>query len=55
MRLMSRVKNVIPRWVDRAGGPYSEGLDRINALFNRYVYPIVNVYINPDGSASIEP
>lgn len=54
MRLAA-VKNVIPRWVDRAGGPYSEGLDRINALFNRYVYPIVNVYINPDGSASIEP
>ena len=54
MRLAA-VKNVIPRWVDRAGGPYSEGLDRINALFNRYVYPIVNVIINPDGSASIEP
>ena len=54
MRLAA-TKNVIPRWVDRAGGPYSEGLDRINALFNRYVYPIVNVYINPDGSASIEP
>ena len=50
-----RRQNVIPRWVDRAGGPYSQGLDRINALFNGYVYPIVNVYINPDGSASIEP
>ena len=54
MRLAA-VKNVIPRWVDRAGGPYTEGLERINALFNRYVYPIVNVYINPDGSAAIEP
>ena len=54
MRLAA-IKNVIPRWVDRAGGPYSEGLDRINVLFNGLVYPIVNVYINPDGSASIEP
>ena len=54
MRLAA-VENVIPRWVDRAGGPYSDGLYRINVLFNGYVYPIVNVYINPDGSASIEP
>ena len=54
MRLAA-VNNVIPRWVDRAGGPYSEGLDRVNSIFNRYVYPIVDVYINPDGSASIEP
>ena len=54
MRLAA-VKNVIPRWVDRAGGPYSEGLYRINLLFNEYVYPIVGFYINPDGSASIEP
>ena len=48
-------KNVIPRWVDRNGGPYSEGLYDINVLFNGLVYPIVGVYINPDGSASIEP
>ncbi len=54
MRLAA-VKNVIPRWVDRAGGPYSEGLYDINVLFNGLVYPIVGVYINPDGSASIEP
>ena len=54
MRLAA-AKNVIPRWVDRNGGPYSEGLDRINMLFNSLVYPIVNVYINPDGSATIEP
>ncbi len=54
MRLTA-VETVIPRWVDRAGGPYSEGLERINAIFNEYVYPIVNVYINPDGSATIEP
>ena len=48
-------KDVIPRWVDRNGGPYSEGLYDINVLFNGLVYPIVGVYINPDGSASIEP
>ena len=24
-------------------------------IFNEYVYPIVNVYVNPDGSAAIEP
>jgi len=54
MRLAS-AKNVIPRWVDRNGGPYSEGLYDINVLFNGLVYPIVGVYINPDGSATIEP
>ncbi len=54
MRLAA-VETVIPRWVERAGGPYSEGLHRINVLFNGLIYPIVGVYINPDGSASIEP
>ena len=54
MRLAA-INSVIPGWVERAGGPYSEGLDRINVLFNELVYPLVGVYINPDGSASIEP
>lgn len=50
MRLAA-VETVIPRWVERAGGPHSDAV----RLFNGYVYPIVGVYINPDGSASIEP
>ena len=50
MRLAA-VKNVIPGWVERAGGPHSDAV----RIFNEYVYPIVNVYINPDGSAAIEP
>lgn len=50
MRLAA-VKNVIPGWVERAGGPHSDAVH----IFNEYVYPIVNVYINPDGSASTEP
>ncbi len=47
MRL-SAIKNVVPQWVERAGGPTSEAV----RLFNTLVYPIVNVYVNPDGSAS---
>jgi len=50
MRLAA-IANVIPRWVERAGGPKSDAV----RLFNEYVYPIVGVYINSDGSATIEP
>ena len=50
MRLAA-AKNVIPGWVERAGGPHSDAVH----IFSEYVHPIVNVYINPDGSASTEP
>jgi TRAP-type C4-dicarboxylate transport system substrate-binding protein len=39
---------IIPNWVERAGGPDSEGV----RIFNEKVGPIVGVTINPDGSAS---
>ncbi len=39
---------IIPNWVERAGGPDSEGVQ----IFNEKVGPIVGVTINPDGSAS---
>ena len=39
---------IIPNWVDRAGGPDSEGV----RIFNDKVGPIVGVVINADGSAS---
>ena len=39
---------IIPNWVQRAGGPDSEGVN----IFNEKVGPIVGVVINPDGSAS---
>ena len=45
------IEHALPRWVERAGGPHSDAVH----LFNEYVYPIVGVYINPDGSATIEP
>ena len=44
------IEHVVPNWVDRAGGPHSDAVH----LFNEFVYPIVDVYINPDGSASLE-
>jgi len=50
MRLAA-IENVIPRWVERAGGSHSGAV----RIFNEHVYPIVGVYINPDGSATIEP
>ena len=39
---------IIPNWVERAGGPSSEGVQ----IFNDKVGPIVGVVINPDGTAS---
>ena len=44
----SAIENVVPGWVDRVGGPTSEGA----VIFNELVAPIVNVQINPDGTAS---
>ncbi len=39
---------IIPNWVERAGGPDSEGVN----IFNEKVGPIVGVKINPDGSVT---
>ena len=39
---------IIPNWVERAGGPDSEGVQ----IFNEKVGPIVGVVINPDGTAT---
>ena len=39
---------IIPNWVERAGGPSSEGVQ----IFNEKVGPIVGVVINSDGTAS---
>ena len=39
---------IIPNWVERAGGPDSEGVN----IFNEKVGPIVGVVINSDGTAS---
>ena len=44
----SAIENVVPRWVERIGGPDSEAA----RLFNRVVSPIVDVKINDDGSVS---
>lgn len=46
----SAVANVVPNWVERAGGPDSAPWH----LFNLIVSPIVGIHINPDGSASDE-
>jgi len=42
------LNNVVPGWISRVGGPESEGA----RLFNAKVAPIVNVVVNPDGTAS---
>ncbi len=42
------IDTVIPNWVDRNGGPDSEGAK----MFNEFISPIINVVINADGSAS---
>ena len=42
------MNTIIPNWVERAGGPDSEGVN----IFNEKVGPIVGVVINPDGTAS---
>ena len=44
----SAIQNVVPGWVDRVGGPTSEGA----VIFNDLVAPIVKVQINADGTAS---
>lgn len=46
----SAIVNVLPNWVRRIGGPHSEAVH----VFNELVYPIVGMYINPDGSAAVE-
>ena len=45
---VAALETIIPNWVDRAGGPDSEGV----RIFNDKVGPIVGVVINSDGSAS---
>ena len=48
-RMRSTALNlIIPNWVERAGGPDSEGVN----IFNEKVGPIVGVKINPDGSVT---
>ena len=48
-RMRSTALNlIIPNWVERAGGPDSEGVQ----IFNEKVGPIVGVKINPDGTAT---
>ena len=44
----SAIQNVVPGWVERVGGPTSEGA----VIFNDLVAPIVKVEINADGTAS---
>ena len=45
---VTALESIIPNWVERAGGPDSEGVQ----IFNEKVGPIVKVQINSDGSAS---
>ena len=45
---VTALETIIPNWVERAGGPDSEGVK----IFNEKVGPIVGVTINADGSAS---
>ena len=42
------LQNVLPRWIERAGGADSDAV----RIFNEKVSPIVGVIINPDGTAS---
>jgi TRAP-type C4-dicarboxylate transport system substrate-binding protein len=39
---------ILPQWVERAGGPDTEAVQ----IFNKLIGPIINVQVNPDGSAS---
>ena len=39
---------ILPNWVERAGGPDTEAVQ----LFNELIGPIIDVRVNPDGSAS---
>ena len=45
---VTALETIIPNWVERAGGPNSEGVQ----IFNEKVGPIVGVVINSDGTAS---
>ncbi len=45
---VTALESIIPNWVERAGGPNSEGVQ----IFNEKVGPIVKVQINSDGTAS---
>ena len=45
---VAALETIIPNWVDRAGGPNSEGVN----IFNEIVGPIVGVVINSDGTAT---
>ena len=42
------VSEVLPKWIERAGGPDSEA----GQLYNRLVAPISGVVVNPDGTAT---
>ncbi len=42
------VNEVLPKWIERAGGPESEA----GLLYNSLIAPISGVVINPDGTAS---
>ena len=46
--LQAALDVVIPKWVDRNGGPDSDGAK----MFNEFVGPIIGVTINADGSAT---
>ncbi len=42
------VNEVLPKWIERAGGPNSEA----GQLYNQLVAPISGVVVNPDGTAT---
>ena len=44
----ANLNSVLPRWVERAGGPHSEAV----RIFNEIIGPIIDVHINPDGFAA---
>ena len=44
----ANLNSVLPRWVERAGGPHSEAV----RIFNEIIGPIIDVQINPDGFAA---
>ena len=42
------INEVLPKWIERAGGPASEA----GRLFNERIAPISGVVVNPDGTAT---
>ena len=42
------VNEVLPKWIERAGGPDSEA----GRLYNDLIAPISGVVVNPDGTAT---